>query len=324
MKSILSLLLLSVLIVVASSFPIDEALLSKPVNQRDLVKQINSDPSSTWNATIYPQFEGKFIRDIRGLFGARLSSPIVDNKEVNGIVDENIVKAVPSSFDSRTQWPTCIHPIRNQQQCGSCWAFSASAALADRFCIASNGKVNTVLSPEYMLECDTSNLGCEGGYLSYTWSFLTTVGTVPDTCAPYISGNGKVLGKCPGKTSTSKCPSGNANLSLYKVKKGTAKGIRGAAAIQNEIIANGPVQSGFTVYEDFMSYKSGVYTHKTGKQLGGHAIKIIGWGVLNGVDYWIIANSWGTDWGINGYFYMKRGTNECGVEQDVWSGIPEL
>ncbi len=55
--------------------------------------------------------------------------------------------AVPDSFDSRTQWPDCVHTIRDQAQCGSCWAFAASEALSDRFCIASNKTVNVVLSP---------------------------------------------------------------------------------------------------------------------------------------------------------------------------------
>lgn len=82
----------------------------------------------------------------------------------------------------------------------------------------------------------------------------------------------------------------------------------------------GPVETGFTVYEDFPAYKSGVYSHQTGKSLGGHAVKFIGWGVEKDVPYWIVANSWNDDWGEKGFFRIKRGNNECGIENSVVAG----
>lgn len=79
-------------------------------------------------------------------------------------------------------------------------------------------------------------------------------------------------------------------------------------------MTNGPVEAAFTVYSDFMSYKSGVYKHVSGSEEGGHAVKILGWGNENGEDYWIIANSWSSAWGMNGFFYMLKGADECGIE----------
>jgi cathepsin B len=79
-------------------------------------------------------------------------------------------------------------------------------------------------------------------------------------------------------------------------------------------MTNGPVEAAFTVYSDFMSYKSGVYKHVSGSVEGGHAVKVLGWGVENGEDYWIVANSWSSAWGMNGYFYILKGVNECGIE----------
>ena len=70
--------------------------------------------------------------------------------------------------------------------------------------------------------------------------------------------------------------------------------------IMTEILNFGPVEAAFTVYADFPSYKSGVYQHVTGSALGGHAIKILGWGVEDGTPYWLVANSWNTDWGDKG------------------------
>lgn len=82
----------------------------------------------------------------------------------------------------------------------------------------------------------------------------------------------------------------------------------------------GPVEVALTVYEDLLTYKSGVYSHTTGSELGGHAVRMLGWGTENGVDYWLIANSWNNGWGDNGYFKIKRGTNECGIEDEVVAG----
>jgi cathepsin B len=98
-----------------------------------------------------------------------------------------ISNGVPDTFDARTKWTTCVHEIRNQEQCGSCWAFGASEALSDRFCIASSGKVDVILSPEDLVACDTIDQGCNGGYLSMAWRYMTNTGIVTDSCFPYSS-----------------------------------------------------------------------------------------------------------------------------------------
>merc|ERR1711920_529677 len=81
---------------------------------------------------------------------------------------------------------------------------------------------------------------------------------------------------------------------------------------------NGPIQVAFKVYKSFMSYTSGVYSKHIYELIpeGGHAVKIVGWGKddATGVDYWLVANSWDTTWGLDGLFKIKRGNNECGIE----------
>ena len=92
--------------------------------------------------------------------------------------------------------------------------------------------------------------------------------------------------------------------------------------IKEDIYLHGPIESGFYVYSDFKDYKSGVYQRgKHTQLLGGHAVKIIGWGKENDTEYWIVANSWGETWGENGYFRIAFG--ECGIE-NVISGTPKL
>ena len=91
-----------------------------------------------------------------------------------------------------------------------------------------------------------------------------------------------------------------------------------------ELYEHGSVEGAFTVYEDFVNYKSGVYQHVTGSQLGGHAIKLIGWGVENGTKYWLCVNSWNNGWGDNGTFKILKGESHCGIEDEIVAGIPKL
>ena len=84
------------------------------------------------------------------------------------------------------------------------------------------------------------------------------------------------------------------------------------------------MEGAFTVYEDFLTYKSGIYVHKTGDVHGEHAIKIIGYGVENGQKYWLCANSWNDIWGEKGYFRIAKGSNECGIEASCMAGIAKV
>lgn len=88
-------------------------------------------------------------------------------------------------------------------------------------------------------------------------------------------------------------------------------------------MTNGPIEVAFTVYEDFVTYKSGVYTHHSGKKLGGHAVKMVGWGVENGTPYWLLVNSWNETWGDQGTFKIRRGVNECGIESGCVAALPQ-
>eukprot|EP01027_Heterolobosea_sp_BB2_P008306 GEZU01012330.1.p2 GENE.GEZU01012330.1~~GEZU01012330.1.p2 ORF type:complete len:314 (+),score=93.79 GEZU01012330.1:119-1060(+) len=305
------------LLVIAAGF-IASAMAVRYALDDEIINAVNSDPTSSWKAGRNPRFEGVTLDQAISLLSTK-TAPF-DSKLVKKVSSAPVgAAAAPSSFDSRTQWPGCVHPIRNQEQCGSCWAFGATEALSDRFCIASNGKVNVVLSPQYLVSCDSNNYGCEGGYLDDAWNFLIQKGVPADSCVPYTSGSGQ-NGKCP-----SSCTNGS-KMTLYKVKPGSLVQPTTVAAIQNLIMTSGPVEAAFSVYQDFYNYKSGVYRHVTGSLAGGHAIKIIGWGVdsASGLPYWTVANSWGTDWGMNGYFWILRGKDECGIEDNVIAGLPAL
>lgn len=147
-------------------------------------------------------------------------------------------------------------------------------------------------------------------------------------CDHHVNGT---LGPCPASVPTpackKECTSESYPVSFSDDKHHASKSYSVSSkveAIQTEIMTNGPVEASFSVYEDFLAYKSGVYQHTTGSMLGGHAIKIFGWGVENDTPYWYVANSWNTEWGDNGTFKILRGKNECGIEGGVVAGLPKL
>ncbi len=280
-----------------------------PVNE-EIIEQIKQR-ADTWEPM---EIEDNPLHHMTTEQALALLGTIFDDEESEfpePILDESLT--LPTDFDSRTQWGTCIHAIRNQAQCGSCWAFGASEVLSDRFCIKSNKTINVVLSPQDMVSCDKAEFGCGGGYLSKSFAYLTSTGIVTDACVPYTSGTGRVAA-CPTSCT------GSGTWKKYKCKSYTTVNARTVATIQSDIYTNGPMETQFSVYQDFYNYKSGIYKHVSGSYLGGHAVKVIGWGVSSGVNYWICANSWGSYWGESGFFRIATG--QCGIDSSAYSCTP--
>lgn len=235
-----------------------------------------------------------------------MKSPVKVAKEV-------IKGDAPESLDWRTKNAACVDTIRNQEQCGSCWAFSAIAAFSDRKCIHDGAKKRTAYSEEYVIGCDPIDQGCNGGYLSMVQMVLTKMGTTTLKCVSYKSGSG-ITGSCP-----TKCDDGSDITEIVRSK--SYKNVCSSVESAKAALVNGPLTTGFTVYMDFEMYTGGIYHHVYGSMMGGHAVEIVGYGSEDGVDYWIVKNSWGRVWGENGYFRIMRGTNECGIEDACFATI---
>jgi cathepsin B len=310
------------------------------VNDSGIIKTIN-ESNSTWRAGYNERFADMFVHQIKRMMGAK-KTPADKKLPVKRIE----VGDLPESFDLRQQWPQCdsLKEIRDQSDCGSCWAFGAAEAMSDRVCIASKGKLQTRVSAEDILSCcDTCGDGCDGGYPDAAWSYWQNHG-VPSgglyqdnkTCQPYAFPpcdhhvKGK-YGPCPADEyptpdCATKCVDGYPNTYdkdlSFASDSYSVNGDEGE--IMAEIYKNGSVEAAFTVFEDFLSYKSGVYQHLTGEELGGHAVKIIGWGVENGTKYWQVVNSWNEGWGDNGTFKILKGQSECGIEDGIVAGTPKI
>jgi cathepsin B len=333
MRAIVLLAVLGVAFVAAKS-----TLHHKPAVDYELIRKVNSNPNNKWVAGPNRRFFKATLAQAKQLCGVK------KNGFALPVVVRQNTTALPTSFDSRTQWGSMCpstKEIRDQSACGSCWAFGAVEAMTDRICIASQGKVTTHLSADDMTACCTDcGDGCNGGDPGSAWNFWTTTGVVDGGnyggggCDPYSLApcehhvNGTHYPHCP----TNEYPTPQCQTSCQNSETWTAATNTGSSAYQvnddqnsimTEIMTYGPVEAAFTVFADFLAYKSGVYHYTSGDELGGHAIKILGWGVwTDSTPYWIVANSWNQDWGNNGYFLIRRGTDECGIEDDVVAGLP--
>ena len=210
-----------------------------------------------------------------------------------------------------------------QGSCNCCWAFCSVESFADRLCITGEAPSGTIISMEPILDC--SGKACSSSIPGAAWSYLINSGSTTCTkectagCAPYDAAHGKV-----NKCHQGKCDSGSNWPKTYKAASYKSLPQHQVSTYQNEIYANGPIETCFKVYSNFspffQSNPDGIYTQESGTYTGGHCVKMLGWGTQGSQDYWLLANSWGDTFADKGYFKMARGTNLCNVEGQVSVG----
>jgi len=334
-----------------------------------MIEAINSAPGVLWKAAPHPRFASQApgaSKSLCGVIGdqkATIKDLLQKGEIVQASFDERA--EIPESFDSAENWPQCakiIGDIRDQSNCGCCWAFAGAEAASDRLCISTNASIMLPLSAQDVCFNGGGLLsrGCDGGQISTPWSYMKKSGWpwggkgavsggqyegsgpfgkgyCSDFSMPHCHHHGP-QGKdpypaenkpgCPSQQSapkSSKCdadakaPHNDFAADKYSYTGNTVTA-HGEAGIQQAIMAGGPMEVAFTVYEDFENYAEGIYEHKTGGQVGGHAVKVVGWGVEGGVKYWKIANSWNPYWGEKGYFRIKFG--EGGIDDAAMGSDP--
>jgi cathepsin B len=184
-------------------------------------------------------------------------------------------------------------------------------------------------------------MGCNGGQVGSPWNWFEKKGVVSggdfgdnalcfdytmEKCAHHVESTtlkscddvAQVAPKCESTCQTNT----DITYSDDKNHASSSYGIRGIDKIKEDISTYGTVTAAFTVYEDFLTYKSGVYQHTTGSALGGHAIKLIGYGTEGGEDYWLAVNSWNNTWGDKGTFKILQGN--CGIDRQVHAGLAQV
>jgi cathepsin L len=216
----------------------------------------------------------------------------------------------PSSIDWRSKG--VVNPVRDQGQCGSCWAFATTANAESVWAISTGQLLD--LSEEFLVDCATGvgyfNLGCNGGMPDSAFKYMINNGQCTESSYPYVAGTTKTAGTCQ------KCTAAPVHFSsCYDVKPNDQVSLKGAVSKQPVAVA---IEAD-TRY--FQSYSGGILDSTSCGTTMDHAVEIVGYGTENGIDYWNVRNSWGSSWGEKGYVRIKKtsSTNDvgiCGIAQE--------
>lgn len=267
---------------------------------------------------------------------------------------------LPTAYDARAAFPACAMPVQDQGSCGSCYAFAAAAVAGERLCIE-RGQEGAPLSQQDLVSCGSSTMedyrtpwcmvdasgavqkrftnGCEGATSFNSLMYLHMFGLPTRECIPYTSGGGgsgvhHFETGSGGHVPTCAALEDHAcrvERSMHRTSPPIPCPPGDVTCIKDAIFGKGPVLASFTVTEEFRSgypandpeyvYRGPDCDHPE-TPVGGHAVAIYGWGETHdGLQYWLVRNSWGTSWGDQGLFKIAFGVQ--GIDEDVLSVSPD-
>jgi C1A family cysteine protease len=212
--------------------------------------------------------------------------------------------ALPASVNWTAQG--AVTPVKNQEQCGSCWAFSSTGAVEGAWFLK-NGTLVSV-SEQQLVDCSTAegNQGCNGGLMDDAFQYIIkNKGITYESSYPYSA------------TGPNKC------VANGKPVAATISGFKDVPVNSETALMTAIVQQPVSVAVEadqnvFQFYSSGVMDSACGTQLD-HGVLAVGYGTLGGKDYYLVKNSWGADWGLQGYILLARGakfnpSGQCGIQ----------
>lgn len=213
--------------------------------------------------------------------------------------------SLPESVDWRENG--AVSPVKDQGGCGSCWAFSAIAAVESINQIVTGQLVS--LSEQELVDCDPYDSGCNGGLMDYAFEFIKRNGGI-DTEVDY-----------PYQGSNGHCDPSRRNSKVVTIE-GYEDVLPNDEKALQKAVAHQPVSVAIEASGRALQlYVSGVFTGACGTALD-HGVVVVGYGSENGKDYWIVRNSWGAGWGEEGYFRLERNLIEnkagkCGITMEA-------
>ena len=261
------------------------------------------------------QFSGMTSEEFREFLGYSA----VEREMTRGLYDA-ILESLPATVD----WVSAgaVTPVKNQGQCGSCWSFSTTGALEGAY-FNEIGHLRS-FSEQQLVDCDTlrnggKDHGCKGGLMDNAFAWIQSNGGLcTESDYPYVSGETKTGGTCLKSCSVD---SGSKITGFIDVSPSSDNAMMSALVKQPIAIAIEADQ------KEFQLYKSGVFTGECGTKLD-HGVLVVGYGTLDGKDYYRVKNSWGKSWGSGGYILLGRGPHynsgdgQCGML--LQGSFPEL
>ncbi|KAK2956476.1 putative Cathepsin B [Blattamonas nauphoetae] len=241
---------------------------------------------------------------------------------------------LPVNYTVLQDYPysTAMNAVRDQQQCGGCWAFAVTDVAASYSYIRSHNKKDNPIrdyegSAQYQINCDhqcapkpstNCNRGCSGGMIFYAAYWTSQNGYHEPSCVAYKNGDRTCIHACDdGRILSRHALDTEETIAFYFAHDPNEIDL--SNYIRKQLIFSfGPAAIQYTVYDDFQSvlnkqeiYKKSPYAN----EVEGHAVTCYGWGIsAGGTSYWLAKNSWGEGWNDGGYFKIHRGDNTCGVE----------
>jgi C1A family cysteine protease len=253
--------------------------------------ELHNAANHTWKAGLN-QFSDLTPAEFQAQYLTGLDASI---RDLETLPESEVAAAPANDVDWRDKG--AVNKIKNQGQCGSCWAFSAIGMVEGWSAVTTGTLLD--LAEQQLVDCAGSfgNQGCRGGWHDKAVDYLasTAAGACLQTDYPYTARDGTCKKTCAGKVKPNKSAMGTTEQALM------------------DNLQNWPVGVAVDASGGFQSYHSGVFSGPCGTALN-HAIVAVGY-VSSPSPYWIVRNSWGTTWGAQGYIMMATGKNLCGINK---------
>eukprot|EP00301_Raphidiophrys_heterophryoidea_P027933 c9899_g1_i3.p1 GENE.c9899_g1_i3~~c9899_g1_i3.p1 ORF type:complete len:566 (-),score=106.00 c9899_g1_i3:161-1858(-) len=296
---------------------------------RHRVKQINNSPHLEWSGRNYPEFEQYSFLELGLMLGTTgqnrkqvLVSAVPDSR-----ADHIKYGDLPESLDWRNfNGQNYLPSPRKQGSCGSCYAIAATQMVEARIRIKTNNTLQVKLSPQSILSCSVYSQGCDGGFPFLVGKYGQDYGFLEESCLPYQPKKALCSWRCSN-------PKVWYTNSYHYI--GGSYGKCSEVAMMTEIRDKGPIIVGFNAPQDLFWYSEGIFHEdqdvvpllqdqtsqrpkhqKAFFEKTNHAVLAVGWGKdpQTNRKYWIVQNTWGDDWGDQGYFKIYRGEDMCSFE----------